>query len=474
MSNIYFDKKLVKMLIFNKSRNELRFTILLIFISFFAANTKAQISVEALLDSTTILIGDQTDLHLRVTTPPNVAVQFPAVTAQELGDLEIIKPHLPDTLQSSANQLVIQQNITIAAFDSGFYRIPELPFRYGNQTLYSKPLELTVLTLQIDSTFVAPIKPIRNVPITIREIIGMLATFLAIAALVAALIWWLRRRNQKDPEPEPVYVPPAHVTALEKLNVLEKEKLWQQDKTKPYYTRLTYIFREYLENRYGVKALESTTDEILDWLKREKFSDDLTTKLRNTLQASDLVKFAKSKPGVDIHQNALNTAYEFIHATKKMVTEEEKVQLSKPSYQPTLRVNNVRIPATMWKRMIAFAIDLAICIAICAGLMALVVPVSSIHISLSILVFAVAVIAPFLYFILMEASLHQATLGKILFKMKVVDLRGERITLFRSIGRSLVKIISSILFGYAWAFSNADKKALHDIVAGTMVVPKER
>ena len=271
-----------------------------------------------------------------------------------------------------------------------------------------------------------------------------------------------------------MYVPPAHVTALEKLNVLEKEKLWQQDKTKPYYTRLTYIFREYLENRYGVKALESTTDEILDWLKREKFSDDLTTKLRNTLQASDLVKFAKSKPGVDIHQNALNTAYEFIHATKKMVTEEEKVQLSKPSYQPTLRVNNVRIPATMWKRMIAFAIDLAICIAICAGLMALVVPVSSIHISLSILVFAVAVIAPFLYFILMEASLHQATLGKILFKMKVVDLRGERITLFRSIGRSLVKIISSILFGYAWAFSNADKKALHDIVAGTMVVPKER
>ncbi len=321
------------MLIFNKLQNQLGignppFTILLtIFISFFVANTKAQVSVAALLDSTTILIGDQTDLHLQVTSPPNVAVQFPVITAQQLGDLEILKTNQPDTLQASATQLTIQQNITVTAFDSGFYRIPELPFKYGNQTLYSKPLELQVLTLQIDSTFIAPIKPIRNVPITLREIATMIGTFLAIIALVVLLIWWLRRRNQKEPEPEPIYVPPAHIPALEKLNILEKEKLWQQDKTKEYYTRLTYIFREYLENRYGVNALESTTDEILGWLSREKFSDDLTTKLRNTLQASDLVKFAKSKPGVDIHQNALDTAYEFIHATKKTLTEEDEAQL---------------------------------------------------------------------------------------------------------------------------------------------------
>jgi len=301
---------------------------LLIFI-FFGANTQAQVSVAALLDSTAILIGDQTDLHLRATSPSNVAVQFPVVTAQELGDLEIIKINPPDTLEASANQITIQQNITITAFDSGFYRIPELAFKYGNQSLYSKPLELQVLTLQIDSTFIAPIKPIRNVPITVREIATMIGTLLAIVALVSLLIWWLRRRNQKEPEAEAVYIPPAHIPALEKLNVLEKEKLWQQDKTKEYYTRLTHVFREYLGNRYGVNALESTTDEILGWLRREKFSDELTTKLRNTLQASDLVKFAKSKPGVDIHQNALDTAYEFIHATKKSLTEEDEVQLAK-------------------------------------------------------------------------------------------------------------------------------------------------
>jgi len=321
------------MLIFNKLRNEsriheLRFTpLLLLFISFFYVNTQAQVSVAALLDSTSILIGDQTDLHLRVTAPSNVRLQFPTVTAQELGDLEIVKINPPDTLQTTANQITVQQNITVTAFDSGFYRIPELAFKSGNRTLYSKPLELQVLTLQIDSTFIVPIKPIRNVPITMREIATMIGTLLAIAALVTLLIWWLKRRNQKDPEPEPVYVPPAHIPALEKLNLLEKEKLWQQDKTKEYYTRLTYVFREYLENRYGVNALESTTDEILGWLRREKFSDDLTTKLRNTLQASDLVKFAKSKPGVDIHQNALDTAYEFIHATKKSLTEEDEAQL---------------------------------------------------------------------------------------------------------------------------------------------------
>ncbi len=310
--------------------NELRFTtILLIFFSFFGANIKAQTNVAALLDSTTILIGDQTDLHLRVTSLPNVAVQFPIVTAEQLGNLEILKTGKIDTLQASANQLTTQQNITVTAFDSGFYRIPELAFKSGNQTLYSKPLELQVLTLQVDSTFIAPIKPIRDVPMTLRELSQMLGTVFMIILLGVVLVWWLRRRSRKEPEPEPVYVPPAHVTALEKLNLLEKEKLWQQDKTKAYYTKLTYIFREYLENRYGVNALESTTDEILGWLKREKFSDALTTKLRNTLQASDLVKFAKSKPGVDIHQNALDTAYEFIDATKKILTEEEEAQLAK-------------------------------------------------------------------------------------------------------------------------------------------------
>lgn len=320
----------------NESRiNELRFTTLLfIFISFWGANIKAQTNVAALLDSTTILIGDQTDLHLRVTTPPNVVVQFPIVTAEQLGDLEIINMGKIDTLQASANQLTTQQNITVTAFDSGFYRIPELAFKSGNQTLYSKPLELQVLTLQVDSTFIAPIKPIRDVPMTLRELAEMFGAILIIIALSTLLIWWLRRRNQKEPEPEPVYVPPAHVTALEKLRLLEKEKLWQQDKTKAYYSKLTYIFREYLENRYGVNALESTTDEILGWLQREKFSDALTTKLRNTLQASDLVKFAKSKPGVDIHQNALDTAYEFIDATKKILTEEE-AQLAKAAAKKT-------------------------------------------------------------------------------------------------------------------------------------------
>jgi len=303
-----------------------RLLILILFWSISWA-LNAQISVKARLDSTVMLIGDQTDLHLRVSAPPNTAVQFPIVTAEQLGDLEIVRTGKLDTLSTTANQLVTQQNITVAAFDSGFYRIPELAFKVNGRTLRSKPLELEVRTLQVDSTFVAPIKPIKSVPITMREVATMLGTVLAIGALVVLLVWWLRRRNQKEPEPEVVYVPPAHITALEKMDLLKKEKLWQEGKTKLYYTKLTYTFREYLENRYGVNALESTTDEIVRWLRREKFSDELTTKLRNTLQASDLVKFAKSKPGEDIHQNAMDTAYEFIHATKKPLTEEDEQQL---------------------------------------------------------------------------------------------------------------------------------------------------
>lgn len=304
-------------------------TYILLYTLFGVLSTAAvhaqKVAVMASVDSTTLLIGDQTDIHLMVNAAPGLAIRYPQVTDKELGDLELIRIGQLDTLKTTP-EFITQQNITIAAFDSGVYEIPALPFRYTQngrtQTLYSQPIILMVSTMNVDSTFIAPIKPMMEEPITTAEILKTVGLILGILLVLGGLFYIIRKRlSQKEPEDQVVYVPPAHVTALEKLQALEKEKLWQQDKTKRYYTKLTFAFREYLENRYDVNALESTTDEILDWLKKENFSDSLTGKLRATLQASDLVKFAKSKPGLEVHQAAMDTAYEFIHATKKEIKE---------------------------------------------------------------------------------------------------------------------------------------------------------
>ena len=76
------------------------------------------------------------------------------------------------------------------------------------------------------------------------------------------------------------------------------------------------------------------------------------------------------------------------------------------------------------------------------------------------------------YFALMESSAKQATLGKLALSLKVIDEDGGRITLGRATGRYFGKYVSSIilLLGFVMAAFTARKRALHDILAGTLVV----
>ncbi|MCX7570736.1 RDD family protein [Tumebacillus sp. DT12] len=79
-----------------------------------------------------------------------------------------------------------------------------------------------------------------------------------------------------------------------------------------------------------------------------------------------------------------------------------------------------------------------------------------------------------LYYALMESSAHQATLGKKVIGIRVTDLDGNRIGFGRATGRHFGKIISAILLliGYIMAAFTEKKQALHDILAGTLVVKR--
>jgi uncharacterized RDD family membrane protein YckC len=79
-----------------------------------------------------------------------------------------------------------------------------------------------------------------------------------------------------------------------------------------------------------------------------------------------------------------------------------------------------------------------------------------------------------LYFPIMESSEIQGTLGKKLVDIKVTDMDGQRISFLRAIGRYFAKILSAmILFiGFIMAGFTEKKQALHDILAGTLVVKR--
>ena len=79
-----------------------------------------------------------------------------------------------------------------------------------------------------------------------------------------------------------------------------------------------------------------------------------------------------------------------------------------------------------------------------------------------------------LYFALMESSTWQGTLGKKALGLEVTDLEGRRISFGRATGRFFAKIISALILwiGFIMAGFTEKKQALHDMIAGTLVIRK--
>ena len=85
-------------------------------------------------------------------------------------------------------------------------------------------------------------------------------------------------------------------------------------------------------------------------------------------------------------------------------------------------------------------------------------------------------VAAWLYFALMESSAKQATLGKMMIGVIVTDVDGNRISFGRATARFFGKIVSWIILmiGYLMAAFTKRKQALHDIMAGCLVVRKPK
>jgi len=141
--------------------------------------------------------------------------------------------------------------------------------------------------------------------------------------------------------------------------------------------------------------------------------------------------------------------------------------------------------AGFWRRVIAYFIDaivLGIVMGIVFGILGAIAGAAlsggnsdnagGVIASLGAVLYVVLIVAVWLYFALMESSSKQATLGKMALSIKVTDLEGHRITFGKATGRFFGKIISGMILyiGYMMAGWTAKKQALHDMMAGTLVV----
>jgi hypothetical protein len=288
------------------------------------------VDVNASIDTNFLLIGEQTQIELKVQYRLDgepVSVQFPALTDTINEFVEIVTSSVVDTIYPDPTDLSLVQQvqkITITSFDSGSYVIPYFEFNINNGLFQTGPLELEVRPMQVDTAeAIMDIKGPLEEPFSFVDWVktNWIWICIVLALIVGGilLIRFLKNRPDKMIEEEIIPEIAPDITALEKLNQLRDDKLWQNDKVKLYHSEISEIVREYLEKRYQVNALENTTDEILQSIRFHGISPIQTTKLNQILVLADLVKFAKEKPLANENDMSLINAIEFIENTKQII-----------------------------------------------------------------------------------------------------------------------------------------------------------
>ena len=227
-----------------------------------------EIKVNAKLDTTQILLGDQVNLWFLLEHPAGLKIDFPATGDSIAGKIEVLSASKPDTISKSSQIWKIRQRLVLTSFDTGLYVIPPFIFRFkdNHDSVQTHALPLQVFGMPVDTTKgITDIKLPYEIKVTFAEVLPYIIVGILLSLIIILYIRYLRNKKQviekaEKPAPPPI---PAHLLALEQLDELVREKLWQQGKIKLFYSRLTDIIRQYIELRFGVPAMEQTTEDII-------------------------------------------------------------------------------------------------------------------------------------------------------------------------------------------------------------------
>ncbi|MBK7938810.1 MAG: hypothetical protein IPJ82_17780 [Lewinellaceae bacterium] len=223
------------------------------------------------------------------------------------------------------------QDLTVVFFDEDTLQLPPLNIELGTGSMATtNPLEITVIPTPSPDELVdmTGIKDIHREQASWMDYLPWMLAIAGLVFLVVLASWLIGRAQKKRGIASRTVELPPHELALKKLDVLEQKQLWQKGQIKSYCAEITYILREYLEKRYRIPALESTSEEILAFLKRTDFPDTYREGLQNMLTEADLAKFARAIPPEYFHGNAGRLAKELVQATRYIEPEPAQEQSS--------------------------------------------------------------------------------------------------------------------------------------------------
>lgn len=287
------------------------------------------VTFKAKLDSATLLMGKTTTLHLEITQDKDARGFFPGEQLDTLNAMvEIAERPAADTTDLGNNRIQINRDLIIQSFDSGMWIIKPIPYVVNGDTAFCNQLTLKVLPVDVSQMKdINDIKPVEEVPFNLLDwlpdywwawLLGLL--------LIGAGIWAYRKYYKKgiNPlKPSKKRLPP-YEEAMINLQNLKAAQLWQQGQEKEYFTGLTDILRVYIDRRFHINAVEMTSSQIIDTLKKNEETKAVNEQLEMILEIADIVKFANARPLADDNEVAYQRAVNFVEATRPVVEQPEK------------------------------------------------------------------------------------------------------------------------------------------------------
>jgi len=276
---------------------KIRLYLLLLLLS--TAVFAQQKQVVTSIDTTKNKIGAEFKLSIKTTVDTSTKVIFPKL--RNVGALEVIQSYPVDTVKMEGRYELIKK-YGLTQFDSGRYVIPSIKIFINSKPFMTDSLLVEVANVQVD-TLKQKMFDIKDIAPADNPIGGWWKYVLIVALIlgIGAFIYWFVKKRQEKKLKEEIYKTPIE-KATSLLDTLEKKELWQKGEVKAYYSELTDIARNYIEEAIEIPAMESTTSELIQGLraasvkKKMTLSQEIIENLERVLKQADLVKFAKSKP----------------------------------------------------------------------------------------------------------------------------------------------------------------------------------
>lgn len=296
-----------------------------------AAFSAEAASVKATMDSTQIVMGNVAVVKFDIVKPADSPAQLVADMGRMPKEVEVASWVDGDTTDIGNGLVEIRRGVVLQSFDSGAYVIPPFLLVNGPDTVRSNELRLKVNP--VDVSQMKDINPIANIakfqtkwydwlPDWITDYwLWILLGLLIVAGGICGYLM-VTRKVAVNILPQKKRLPPD-VIALNRLDRLKEAQLWEKGQEKEYYTQLVDILRDYLQERFGINAMEMTSTQILKALHSNEETRMPQRHMKRIVDIADYVKFAKVRPVPDDNVRAFIDARNFIEETRPVVQPEE-------------------------------------------------------------------------------------------------------------------------------------------------------